>query len=168
MLFRDIMPHPRMALAPGTRLGVHEVASPLGAGGPGDVYRAHDTKLDRDVAIKVLPDLFAADPERLTRFEREARTLAAFNHQNIAQVHGVIEQPPALVMELVDGEDLATRIARGPTPLERIPPPFWRWPRITERRATAASARRGRYRPARPSPQNSFCTAALEDPGAAR
>jgi Tol biopolymer transport system component len=111
-----------MALAPGTRLGVYEIVSPLGAGGMGEVYRAHDTKLDRDVAIKVLPDLFAADPERLTRFEREARTLAAFNHQNIAQVHGVIEQPPALVMELVDGEDLATRIARGPIPLDEAIP----------------------------------------------
>ena len=68
------------------------------------------------------PDLFAADPERLNRFEREAKTLAAFNHQNIAQVHGVIEQPPALVMELVEGEDLAARIERGPIPLDEAIP----------------------------------------------
>src|SRR5918996_2169351 len=107
-----------MPVLPGTRLGQYEILSPIGAGGMGEVYRARDTKLDRDVAIKVLPDLFAADSERLTRFEREARTLAAFNHQNIAQVHGVIEQPPALVMEFVDGEDLASRIARGPLPVD--------------------------------------------------
>jgi Tol biopolymer transport system component len=88
----------------------------------GEVYRARDTKLDRDVAIKILPDLFAADPERLNRFEREARTLAAFNHPNIAQVHGVIEQPPALVMEFVEGEDLAARIVRGPLPLDEAIP----------------------------------------------
>ncbi len=88
----------------------------------GEVYRARDTKLDRDVAIKILPELFAADPDRLARFEREAKTLAAFNHQNIAQVHGVIEHPPALVMELVEGEDLGARIARGPIPLDEAIP----------------------------------------------
>jgi Tol biopolymer transport system component len=107
-----------MTMAPGARLGPYEVIGPLGAGGMGEVYRARDTKLGREVAIKVLPELFAADPERLNRFEHEARTLAAFNHQNIAQVHGVIDQPPALVMELVEGEDLASRIARGAVAIE--------------------------------------------------
>ena len=111
-----------MTIGPGTRLGPYEIVGAIGAGGMGEVYRARDTKLDRDVAIKVVPDLFAADPERLSRFEREARTLAAFNHPNIAQVHGVIEQPPALVMEFVDGDDLATRIARGPIPVEEAIP----------------------------------------------
>jgi Tol biopolymer transport system component len=103
---------------PGATLGPYRILEKVGEGGMGEVYRARDTKLDREVAIKVLPELFAADPDRLHRFEREARTLAAFNHQNIAQVYGVIDQPPALVMELVDGEDLAARIARGPIAIE--------------------------------------------------
>ncbi|MCA1650162.1 MAG: protein kinase [Acidobacteria bacterium] len=111
-----------MSLQIGTRLASYEIIGPLGAGGMGEVYRARDTKLDRDVAIKVLPDLFAADPDRLARFEREAKTLAAVNHPNIAQVHGVIEQPPALVMELVEGEDLAQLLARGPIPLDQALP----------------------------------------------
>lgn len=88
----------------------------------GEVYRARDAKLGRDVAIKVLPAMFAADPARLARFEREAKTLAALNHPNIAQVHGVIDEPPALVMELVEGEDLAERLARGPIPLDEALP----------------------------------------------
>src|SRR5687768_8259800 len=99
-----------MSLAPRTRLGIYEIVSPLGAGGMGEVYRARDTKLNRDVAIKVLPQLFASDPERLQRFDREAQTLAGLNHPNIAHVHGVLEQPLALVMELVDGQDLSDRI----------------------------------------------------------
>ncbi|HXW07425.1 MAG TPA: protein kinase [Vicinamibacterales bacterium] len=111
-----------MAMPPGARLGPYEIIDPLGAGGMGEVYRARDTKLGREVAIKVLPELFAADPERLNRFEHEARTLAAFNHQNIAQVHGVIDQPPALVMELVEGDDLASRIAGGPIAVEEAIP----------------------------------------------
>jgi len=79
------------------------------------VYRARDTRLDRDVAIKVLPDVFASDPERLARFEREAKTLAALNHPNIAQIYGLEQSSGtrALVMELVEGEDLSQRIARG-------------------------------------------------------
>ena len=93
-----------MALSAGTHLGPYDVLALVGAGGMGEVYRAHDTKLHRDVAIKVLPDLFAADPDRLARFEREAQTLAALNHPQIAQIYGVIEAPPALVMEYVDGE----------------------------------------------------------------
>jgi Tol biopolymer transport system component len=111
-----------VTIATGTRLGPYELLAPLGAGGMGEVYRARDTKLNRDVAIKVLPDLFAADPDRLARFQREAQVLAALNHPNIAQIYGLEETSSAgvaaLVMELVDGEDLAQRLARGPLPLE--------------------------------------------------
>jgi len=105
-----------MALAPGTRVGVYEITSAIGAGGMGEVYRARDTKLGRDVAIKILPELFAGDPARLLRFEREAKTLAALNHPRIAQIYGLEDR--ALVMELVDGEDLAVRMARGPLPVD--------------------------------------------------
>jgi len=103
-----------MSLNPGTRMGPYEIVSPLGAGGMGEVYRARDTKLGRDVALKILPDLFAQDPERLARFEREARMLAALNHPNIAHLYGVEEAAGvrALVMELVEGDDLSTLIAR--------------------------------------------------------
>jgi eukaryotic-like serine/threonine-protein kinase len=107
-----------LSLQPGTRLGVYEITGPIGAGGMGEVYRARDTRLDRDVAIKILPDLFAQDPARLARFDREAKTLASLNHPNIAHIHGVIDHPAALVMELVEGEDLAERLLRGPVPLE--------------------------------------------------
>ena len=102
-------------LASGTRLGPYEIIAALGAGGMGEVYRARDTTLNRAVAIKVLPDLFAQDPERLARFTREAQTLAALNHPHIAQVYG--REANALVMELVDGDDLSSIIARGPIPL---------------------------------------------------
>ena len=78
-----------MALTPGTRIGAYEVTAQIGAGGMGDVYRARDTKLNRDVAIKVLPDLFASDADRLARFTREAQTLASLNHPNIAQIYGL-------------------------------------------------------------------------------
>src|SRR2546422_9109175 len=106
-----------MSISPGVRLGAYEIVAAIGAGGMGEVYRARDTKLHRDVAIKVLPDLFARDPERLARFEREARTLAALNHPNIAQVYGV--EGTALVMELVEGDDLSQRIDRsGAIPLD--------------------------------------------------
>lgn len=107
-----------MPIAVGTRLGAYEIIGSIGAGGMAEVYRARDSKLNRDVAIKVLPALFAGDPDRLGRFEREAQTLASLNHPAIAQIHGVVEHPPALVMEFVDGEDLAQRIARGPLPLD--------------------------------------------------
>ncbi|MGE5243954.1 MAG: protein kinase domain-containing protein [Betaproteobacteria bacterium] len=110
-----------MTLAPGVRLGVYEILDKVGEGGMGEVYRARDTRLQRDVAIKVLPELFAADPDRLARFEREAQTLAALNHPNIAQIYGVVDAPVAhghaLVMELVDGEDLSVIIGRGVLPL---------------------------------------------------
>src|SRR6478672_8701589 len=109
-----------MPLPAGTRLGVHEIVSLIGTGGMGEVYRATDTKLGRAVAIKILPELFALDPDRLARFEREAKSLAALNHPNIAHIHGVEESGGirALVMELVEGETLAERIARGPIPLD--------------------------------------------------
>ena len=113
-----------MPLEPGTRLGPYEIVAPLGAGGMGEVYRARDTKLNRDAAIKVLPDLFANDPERLARFTREAQTLASLNHPNIAQIYGVEESSGvrALVMELVDGADLSEIIARGPIPVDDAVP----------------------------------------------
>ncbi len=113
-----------MSLAPGTRLGHYEIVSPLGAGGMGEVYRARDTKLGREVAIKVLPDAGGADPDRLARFAREAQTLASLNHPNIAQIYGLEEsaQGAAIAMELVEGEDLARRIARGPIPIEDVWP----------------------------------------------
>ena len=109
-----------MALAPGTRLGPYEIVAAIGAGGMGEVYRARDTRLHRDVAIKVLPELFASDGERLERFDREAQVLASLNHPHIAQIHGVEEQGAtrALVMELVEGETLADRIARGAIPID--------------------------------------------------
>ena len=109
-----------MALAPGTKLAEYEILAPIGAGGMGEVYRAHDTKLGRDVAIKVLPDLFAADPERLARFEREAKLLASLNHENIATLYGFGESDSIrfLAMELVEGDTLAERLDRGPMELE--------------------------------------------------
>src|SRR6266850_7233536 len=109
-----------MTLSTGTRLGSYEILSALGAGGMGEVYRARDTKLNRDVALKILPEAFAHDPDRFARFTREAQTLAALNHPHIAHIHGFEESNGirALVMELVEGEDLAQRIARGPMPLE--------------------------------------------------
>jgi len=108
-----------MALSPGTRLGPYEILSSLGAGGMGEVYRARATKLGRDVALKVLPDEFATDPERVARFEREARVLASLNHPHIAQIYGfeAAADKHLLVMELVDGDDLAARIRRGPIPV---------------------------------------------------
>ena len=107
-------------LAPGARLGVYRIETLVGAGGMGEVYRARDTKLQRDVAIKALPEAFARDTERLARFEREARTLASLNHPNIAQIYGFEESDgiKALVMELVEGPTLADRIAQGAVPLD--------------------------------------------------
>jgi serine/threonine protein kinase/Tol biopolymer transport system component len=110
---------PAPPLEPGAPVGPYRIVQLLGAGGMGEVYRAHDAKLRRDVAIKVLPQIFSADPERRARFEREARLLASLNHPHIAAVYGTEESDgvQALVMELVEGEDLAERIARGPIPL---------------------------------------------------
>jgi serine/threonine-protein kinase len=108
-----------MALAPGAHLGTYEIIGLLGAGGMGEVYRAADSALGREVAIKVLPDTVAGHPDRLARFEREARLLASLSHPNIAVVHGLERSPDGcyLVMELVRGETLAQRLVRGPVPL---------------------------------------------------
>jgi WD40 repeat protein len=108
-----------LALSPGTRLGVYEVTAQIGEGGMGQVFRARDTKLNRDVALKILPDAFASDPDRLARFTREAQTLASLNHPHIAQIYGLEESGGvcALVMELVEGEDLSQQIARGAIPV---------------------------------------------------
>jgi eukaryotic-like serine/threonine-protein kinase len=104
-----------LALNPGSRLGPYESLSLLGAGGMGEVYRARDAGLNRDVALKVLPDLFAADPDRLARFKREAQVLASLNHPNIAHVYGLEQSDgvQALVMELVEGQRSRTASLRG-------------------------------------------------------
>src|SRR6202521_2661850 len=110
-----------MALTAGTKLGSYEVVAQIGAGGMGEVYQAHDTKLGRDVAIKVLPEAFAHDPERLARFQREAKMLAALNHPNIATIFGLEHSDGVqyLVMELVSGETLQERVKReGAVPIE--------------------------------------------------
>src|ERR1700747_1904487 len=103
-----------MALASGTKLGSYEITSAIGAGGMGEVYQAHDAKLGRDVAIKVLPEAFAHDADRLSRFQREAKMLASLNHPNIAHIYGLEENAGVtyLVMELVPGDTLAERIKR--------------------------------------------------------
>ena len=113
-----------MALAAGARLGSYEIISALGSGGMGEVYRARDTKLNRDVAIKVLPEAFTADPDRLARFKREAQVLAALNHPHIAAIYGLNEagRHQFLVLELVDGASLADRVAIGPLPVEEALP----------------------------------------------
>ena len=109
-----------MALTVGQRIGVYEVIGSLGAGGMGEVYRARDTRLGRDVALKILPEVFASDPERLARFEREAQVLASLNHPHIAAIYGLEESDKvrALVMELVDGQTLAERIDGQPLPVD--------------------------------------------------
>jgi len=108
-----------MALTSGTRLGPYEIVSAIGAGGMGEVYRARDTKLNRDVALKVLPETLAGDPDRLARFQREAQVLASLNHPHIAHIHGFEDAGDvhAIVMELVEGPTLAGRISSGPLPL---------------------------------------------------
>src|SRR6516165_5081392 len=113
-----------MPLAPGSRLGPYEVVSLIGSGGMGEVYRARDSRLNREVAIKVLPSEVAADHDRLARFEREAQVLASLNHSNIANIYGVDDSSgtPALVMELVEGPTLADRVAKGPIPLDEALP----------------------------------------------
>jgi eukaryotic-like serine/threonine-protein kinase len=106
--------------SPGTKLGAYEIVGPLGAGGMGEVYRARDSKLKRDVAIKVLPDVFAGDTERVSRFQREAEVLASLNHPHIAAIHDLAEFEGSqfLILELVEGETLADRLARGPIPVD--------------------------------------------------
>ena len=108
-----------MSLAPGTRVGPYAIAAPLGAGGMGEVYRARDTKLERDVAVKVLPERFASDPERVARFRHEAQHLAALNHPNIVSIYGVEDTNTgvALVMELVEGTSLNDHVGPKGMPL---------------------------------------------------
>ena len=127
-----------MSLSPGTRIGPYEVTAPLGAGGMGEVCRARDTKLNRDVALKVLPAAFATDPERMTRFQREAQLLAALNHPNIAAIYGLEDGGSirAIVMELVEGHTLT-----GPLPMADAPSASRsRSPRRWSTRTTAASS----------------------------
>ena len=111
-----------MPLTIGDALGVYEVTAKIGEGGMGEVYRARDTTLDRDVALKVLPEAFTSDPDRLARFEREARVLASLNHPNIGTIYGLEEadggKSRALVLELIEGPTLAERIKQGPIPIE--------------------------------------------------
>src|SRR6187431_3744042 len=117
-----------MSLSSGTRLGPYEILGPLGAGGMGEVYRAKDTRLDRTVAIKILPDGLGSDPERRQRFEREARTIASLSHPHVCALHDVGSAPDPgsgvaveyLVMEYLEGETLAARIARGPLTMADI------------------------------------------------
>src|SRR5262249_46639618 len=113
-------PLSQLALNPGTRLGPYEITALLGVGGMGEVYRAADTNLKRQVALKVLPTSVAADLERLARFQREAEVLAALNHPNIAHIYGLEKSngAVALVMELVEGPTLADRIVRGPLAID--------------------------------------------------
>src|SRR5713101_3664457 len=111
-----------MPLAPGTKLGPYEIATPLGAGGMGEVYRARDTRLERTVAIKILPAQFSSDPARKQRFEREAKTISGLNHPHICVLYDVGHQDGMdyLVMECVEGETLAKRLEKGPLPLEQV------------------------------------------------
>ncbi|MGB6429118.1 MAG: protein kinase, partial [Candidatus Acidiferrales bacterium] len=113
-----------MPLSKGTQLGPYEILGAIGAGGMGEVYRARDARLGRDVAVKVLPETFARDAEKLSRFQREAKMLASLNHPNIAAIYGFEDSGNvhALVMELVEGPTLADRIARGAIPIDEALP----------------------------------------------
>jgi serine/threonine-protein kinase len=113
-----------LLLTPGTRLGAYEILAAIGAGGMGEVYKARDTKLNRDVALKILPEAFTLDGDRIARFRREAQVLAALNHPNIAAIHGFEDSGSthALVLELVEGSTLADRIAKGPIPVDEALP----------------------------------------------
>ncbi len=109
-----------MTLSSGTKLGLYEILSPIGAGGMGEVYLANDSKLDRQVAIKVLPETMTRDPERVARFEREAKLLASLNHPNLAAIHGFDDSDGTrfLVLEYVDGETLGSHLKNGPVAVE--------------------------------------------------
>src|SRR5580693_4037386 len=111
-----------MSLAPGTHLGPYEIAAPLGAGGMGEVYRARDTRLERTVAVKILPKELSADPARKQRFEREAKTISGLNHPNICTLHdvGSVDGLDYLVMECVEGDSLAERLEKGPLPADQV------------------------------------------------
>ena len=109
-----------MTLTAGTRIGAHEIRTLLGVGGMGEVYRAHDATLGRDVAIKILPEVWLADADRRARFDREARVLASLNHPHIGAIYGVEEASgaPALVLELVEGPTLEDRLTKGALPVK--------------------------------------------------
>jgi serine/threonine protein kinase len=111
-----------MALSAGTRLGPYEILAAIGAGGMGEVYRARDSRLNRDVALKVLPEISAVDASRVARFEREAQLLAALNHPGIAAIYGVehSDATPVLILELVEGGTLADRLAAGPLAIDEV------------------------------------------------
>src|SRR5882724_4514663 len=111
-----------MALTPGTKLGPYEIVSPLGAGGMGEVYRARDPRLGREIALKVLPEAVALDQDRLSRFEQEARAASALNHPNIVTVHEIGREGERtyIAMELVDGKTLRELGASGPLPVRRV------------------------------------------------
>src|SRR6266705_394591 len=111
-----------MSLSPGTKLGPYEIQSPLGAGGMGEVYRALDTRLDRTVAVKILPEHLSQNPEARQRFEREARAISSLNHPNICILHDVGRQDGTeyLVMEYLEGETLVDPLAKGPLPLSQV------------------------------------------------
>src|ERR1700720_4459018 len=111
-----------MALTSGTKLGPYEIVSPLGAGGMGEVYKARDTRLDRTVAVKILPSHLSENPEAKQRFDREARTISSLNHPNICTLHDVGEQDGVdyLVMEYLEGETLADRLREGPLPVDQV------------------------------------------------
>src|ERR671927_517261 len=111
-----------MSLGPGVRLGPYEILSAIGAGGMGEVYRARDTKLNRDVALKILPETFASDPDRLARFHREARMLASLNHPHIGAIYGFedLDGTPALILELIEGDTLPARMDGRPLPVDDV------------------------------------------------
>src|SRR5215469_265916 len=111
-----------MSLASGTKLGPYEIQSPAGAGGMGEVYRARDTRLQRTVAVKILPSQLAEDPDARQRFEREARTISSLNHPNICTLYDIGQQDGIdfLVMEFLEGETLADRLSKGPLPVEQV------------------------------------------------
>lgn len=134
-----------MSLTTGTRLGAYQVTALPGEGGMGQVYRARDAKLKRDVALKVLPAEVATDRERLVRFQREAEVLASLNHPSIAHIHGLEEADgvTALVMEIVEGEDLSQRIARGAIPIDEALPDH-RDPDLASPLTNPPAARSGR------------------------
>ncbi len=138
-----------MPLTPGTTFGPYSVTAKIGEGGMGEVYRARDTKLDRDVALKVLPQAFTKEPDRLARFEREAKDLTSLNHPNIGYIYGLEESEgqKALVLELVEGPTLADRIKKGDIPFDETLPIAKQIAEALEAAHKAAAATADRYLP---------------------